>query len=189
MEEVTEGYAAVVYEEVQVPWWIIVLEGIVALLIGLFLLFSPVNTTIFLVQLLGLFWLLGGLFSIISLLIDRENFWWKLISGLLGIIAGILVFVYPYSPFVILTLLVIILGVSSIVYGVVRLILAVKGGGLGTAILGLLEIVIGILLLANPLAGAVILPWVYGLVLIIGGIAALIGGIKMKSGSHTAHTT
>ncbi|MGB9929707.1 MAG: HdeD family acid-resistance protein [Methanosarcina sp.] len=188
MEEVTTEYTTVTYEEARIPWWIIVLEGIVAVLIGLFLLFSPVATTILLVQILGVFWLLGGIFSIFSLLVDRENMGWKLLSGLLGIIAGALVFIYPYSPFVILTLLVIILGVSSIVYGVVRLIWAVKGGGFGMAILGILEIIIGILLLANPLVGAVILPWVYGITLIVGGIAALIGGIKMKSSGRVPQT-
>lgn len=189
MEEVTTEYTTITtYEEAGIPWWIIVLEGIVALLIGLFLLFSPVETTILLVQILGIFWLLGGIFSIFSLLVDRENMGWKLLSGLLGIIAGALVFIYPYSPFVILALLVIILGVSSIVYGVVRLIWAIKGGGLGMAILGILEIIIGILLLANPLVGAVILPWVYGIILIIGGIAALIGGIKMKSSRNIPQT-
>ena len=57
-----------------------------------------------------------------------------------------------------------------------------KGGGLGTAILGLLTILLGIFLLINPLVGAVILPWIYGLFLAIGGIATLIWGIRMRSG-------
>jgi uncharacterized membrane protein HdeD (DUF308 family) len=187
MEEVIEEYDTITYEEFQIPWWVIVLESIVALLIGLFLVFSPVETTIFLVQLLGIFWFLGGIFSILSLLVNRENMGLKLLSGLLGIIVGVLVFVYPYIPFAILALLVIILGITSIAYGIIRLVWAVKGGGWVMGIFAIIEVIIGILLLANPATGAVILPWVYGIVLIIGGIAALIGGIRMRSRSHIAN--
>lgn len=187
MEQVTVEYSLTEYEELQVPWWIVVLEGIFALIIGLFLLFEPVTTTIMLVQILGIFWFLGGVLSILSLLVDRENMEWKLLSGLLGIIIGVLVFVYPYSPFVILSLLVVILGILSIIYGVLRLTWAFKGGGLGMAIFGVLMIVLGVLLLINPMVGAVVFPWMYGIFLVLGGLAALIGGIRMRSEKHISH--
>jgi uncharacterized membrane protein HdeD (DUF308 family) len=106
---------------------------------------------------------------------------WKLLSGTFGILIGLAVFAYPFIPFVILAIFIIILGIGSIIYGAIRLFWALKGGGLGMAILGLLIIALGILLLVNPLAGAVVLPWIYGLSLLVGGIAALIGGLKMKS--------
>lgn len=186
MEQVSAEYSRIEYEELQVPWWIVVLEGFFAVIIGLFLLFEPVITTVTLVQILGIFWILGGL-SILSLLMDREKTGWKLLSGLLGIAIGALVFVYPYSPFVILSFLVIILGILSIIYGVLRLLWAFKGAGLGTAILGVLTIALGILLLINPLIGAVFLPWIYGASLVLGGIAASIGGIRMRSEKHISN--
>ncbi len=80
-----------------------------------------------------------------------------------------------------MSLLVIILGILSIVYGGLRLLWALRGGGLGMAILGFLMIALGILLLINPLAGAVVFPWIYGIFLVLGEIAALIGGIRMRS--------
>jgi uncharacterized membrane protein HdeD (DUF308 family) len=187
MEQETAEYRAVEYEVLQVPWWLVVLEGVFAVIIGLYLLFSPVTTTITLVQILGIFWLLGGVLSILSLLVDRENAGWKLLSGIMGILIGLVVFVYPYVPFVILAILVMIIGIWSIVYGAIRLVWAFKGGGLGMAVLGLLTIALGILLLVNPLAGAVILPWIYGISLVIGGIAALIGGLRMKSGKSDSY--
>ncbi|WP_440947517.1 HdeD family acid-resistance protein [Methanosarcina sp. T3] len=187
MEDAATEYSVVEYEVLSVPWWLVVLEGIITVVIGLFLLFSPVSTTITLVQILGIFWFLGGVISIISLLVDRENMGWKLLSGVIGILIGVMVFVYPYSPFVILALFVIILGIWSIIYGAVRFVWALKGGGLGTAILGILTIFLGVLLLVNPLAGAVVLPWIYGILLVIGGIAALIGGFRMKSGKKTSY--
>lgn len=182
MEQTTAKSYAAGYEGFQVPWWLVVLEGILDIIIGVFLLSSPVETTITLLQILGIFWILGGIFSIVSLLMDRENAGWKILLGIAGILTGALVFLYPYIPFVILSLLVIILGIGSILYGVIRLIWAFKGGGIGMAALGLLTIVVGILLLINPFAGAVVLPWIYGFFLVIGGVAALIGGFRMRSG-------
>lgn len=181
MENTATEYRNVEYETLQVPWWLVALEGVFAVIIGLFLLFSPVVTTITLVQILGIFWILGGALSILSLLVDRENLGWKLLSGTTGILIGLLVFVYPLSPFVILAFFIVILGIGSIIYGAVRLFWALKGGGLGIAILGILTIILGVLLLANPLAGAIILPWIYGISLAAGGIAAVIGGLRMRS--------
>lgn len=181
MEQVTAEYSRMGYEELQVPWWIVVLEGIITIILGLFLLFEPVGITITLVKILGIFWFLGGILSILSLLVDRENMGWKLLSGLMGILIGVIVFVYPFIPFAVLAIFVAFLGILSIVYGALRPAWAFKGGGLGTAILGILTIALGILLLVNPFAGAVVLPWIYGVFLTIGGIAALVWGIRMRS--------
>lgn len=188
MENTAPEYRSVEYEVLQVPWWLVVLEGVFAVIIGLFLLFSPVVTTITLVQILGIFWILGGVLSILSLLVDRENLGWKLLSGITGILIGLLVFVYPLSPFLVMALFIIVLGIGSIIYGVIRLVWSLKGGGLGMAALGLLTIALGVLLLANPLAGAIILPWIYGISLVAGGIAALIGGLRMKSKKTVTYT-
>lgn len=188
MEQETAEYRAVEYEVLQVPWWLVVLEGVFAVIIGLYLLFSPIVTTIALVRILGIFWLLGGVLSILSLVMDRENAGWKLLSGIMGILIGLVVIVYPFSPFVILAILVMILGIWSIIYGAIRLVWAFKGGGLGMAVLGILTIALGILLLINPLAGAIVLPWIYGISLVIGGIAALIGGLRMRSGKSDSYT-
>ena len=45
------------YEPVESPWWVVLLEGILAIIVGLFLLYSPAATTAFLIQVLGIFWL------------------------------------------------------------------------------------------------------------------------------------
>jgi uncharacterized membrane protein HdeD (DUF308 family) len=170
------------YEILQVPWWVIVLEGIIAILVGLFLLYSPAATTIFLVQILGIFWLAEGILSVIGALIFSGNRVWKLLSGILSIIAGVVILMYPiYSPFVVLTLFVIFIGVWAIINGIVKIALALKGGGWGTGIIGVLTIILGLLLLSNSLIGALFLPWVFGFFLVIGGIGSLIWGLKMRT--------
>jgi uncharacterized membrane protein HdeD (DUF308 family) len=182
MEQSIDSDYEVGYEILQVPWWVVLLEGIIGILVGLFLLYRPAATTILLIQLLGVFWLAEGILSVIGALIFPGNRIWKLLSGILSIIAGVAILMYPiYSPFVVLTLFVIFIGVWAIINGIVKIALALKGGGWGTGIIGILTIILGLLLLTNSLVGALFLPWVFGFFLIIGGIGSLIWGLKMRT--------
>jgi uncharacterized membrane protein HdeD (DUF308 family) len=170
------------YEILQVPWWVVLLEGIIAILVGLFLLYRPAVTTIFLIQILGIFWLAEGILSVVGALIFSGNRVWKLLSGILSIIAGVVILMYPiYSPFIVLKLVVVFIGVWAIINGIVKIALALKGGGWGTGIIGVLTMILGLLLLTNSLIGVLFLPWVFGFFLIIGGIGSLVWGIKMRT--------
>jgi len=182
MEQPIDTKSKVEFEVLDTPWWVVLLEGIIAIIAGLFLLYSPVVTTILLIQILGIFWLAGGIISILGALIFSGNRWWKLLSGILGIIAGVAILTYPiYSPFIILTFFVIFIGAWAIITGVVKLAWAFKGGGWGMGILGILTIILGLLLLTNSLVGALVLPWVFGFFLILGGIGSVIWGLKMRT--------
>ncbi|WP_200896778.1 HdeD family acid-resistance protein [Methanosarcina sp. 2.H.A.1B.4] len=170
------------YEILQAPWWVVLLEGVIAIIIGLFLLYKPAVTTIYLLQILGLFWLAGGILSVLGAFIFSGNRLWKLLSGILGIIAGIVILMYPiFSPFIVLTFFVIFIGAWAIINGAIKLVWGLKGGGWGMGILGVLTIILGILLLTNSLAGALFLPWIFGFFLIVGGMGAVIGGLKMRT--------
>ena len=73
-----------------VPWWLVFLEGIAAVIIGIFLLTSPGATLFVLIQILAIYWFISGIFSIISIFINSEMWGWKLFVGILGIIAGVI---------------------------------------------------------------------------------------------------
>ena len=75
------------------PWWIPLIEGIALLIVGVLLLTSPIETTLRLTRILGLFWFVGGIFEIVSIFIDRSAWGWKLICGIIGLWAGY----YPVS--------------------------------------------------------------------------------------------
>jgi len=181
-EQSTNYDNTIEYEILQVPWWVVLLEGIIAILVGLFLLYRPAATTVFLIQILGIFWLAEGILSVIGALIFSGNRVWKLLSGILSIIAGVVILTYPiYSPFIVLTLFVIFIGIWAIINGIVKIALALKGGGWGIGIIGILTIILGLLLLTNSLVGVLFLPWIFGFFLIIGGIGSLIWGLRMRT--------
>ncbi len=164
-----------------VPWWLILIEGIALIIIGALFLINPVQTAGIAVFVLGIYWLIHGIFSLISIFIDSSAWGWKLFVGILGIIAGILVLQHPlWSPVVIGATLIIILGIQGILAGIMQLIMAFTGGGWGLAILGVISIIIGIILLANVWVATISLPWVIGIFAIIGGIIAVIQAFRQR---------
>ena len=163
------------------PWWLILLQGIFAILLGLLLVSSPGMTTLVLVQFLGIYWLIAGAFNIVGIFLDHTQWGWKLFLGILGILAGILVIQHPlWSTALIPTTLVIILGVVGLIFGIMGIVAAFQGGGWGPGILGVLAILLGIILLGSPFLGAVALPLIVGIFALIGGIAAVVQAFRMK---------
>ena len=158
-----------------VPWWLVLLQGIVLIVLGVLLLTDPGITVVVLIQFLGIYWLIKGIFDIVSIFINHAGWGWKLFSGILGIIAGLIILNHPiWSPLIIGATLVIMLGVLGIVMGGISLVQAFRGGGWGTGILGAVSIVFGLYLLLNVGATTLALPWVLAIFALVGGIAAIV---------------
>lgn len=168
-------------EESGIPWWLVLLEGIFAILIGALLLTNTGMTTVVLVQVLGIYWLISGIFSIVSIFLDKTMWGWKLFIGLLGIVAGFVVLDHPlWSPFVVGSILIIILGIQGLIVGIVRIIQAFQGAGWGAGILGAISIIFGIILLSNIFIATLALPTIIGIFALIGGIVAIIMALRLR---------
>ena len=163
---------AVAFETRQYPWWLLLLGGILNVIVGILLLTNPVKTVLVLVWVLGLYWIIQGIFTLIGMFVDHSAWGWKLFIGILGILAGMLVLRRPIlSAITIPSLLILLLGIQGLLVGIVSLIMAFKGGGWGAGILGAISIVFGIILIVNYASpGAVAaLIWVAGIFAIVGG--------------------
>lgn len=164
------------------PWWLVLLEGIIAAIFGLLLLVAPGATLIFLVRVLGFYLLLDGILRIVSIFTDSSLWGLKLVVGLIGILAGVLVLEHPLlSAIAVPEYIVYIIGFLAILEGVGSLIQAFQGGGWGAGILGILVIIFGIIVLSNPLIGVVALPFVLGGFMLVGGIAAVVASFRLRS--------
>lgn len=165
-----------------VPWWHLLLEGITAVIIGILLVSFPRQTTVVLIQLLGIYWFVTGILALVSLCIDRSLWGWKLFSGILGILAGVVVVRHPlWSAFLVPFTIVIILGVQAIIQGIIELIQAFQGGGWGAALLGVINIILGIFLLSEPVIATVVFPVVLGIVAIVLGVIAIFGSFRARA--------
>ena len=168
-------------EESNVPWWLVLLEGIAAIILGALLITNTGRTTVVLIQLLGIYWLLKGIFSIISIFIDSSQWGWKLFIGILGIAAGILVIGSPiWSTAIVTMTLVLVLGINGIIVGIVEIIQAFQGGGLGVGLLGVLSVILGILLVVYRWETATALPYALAIFMLIGGAVAIIAAFRMR---------
>lgn len=168
----------------EVPWWVVLIQGIAALILGLFLMFRPGITTIVLVQFIGLYWLIAGIFSIIGIFLHKGESWgWALFSGIVGILAGLFILGANafYSALLVVNTFVIVLGLWGIVIGVVNLVQAFKGAGWGVGTLGVLSVIFGFLLLSHPFMASLAVPTVVGIFGILGGIIAIIAAFRLRS--------
>lgn len=164
-----------------VPWWLVLIEGISLIILGLLMLVSPGMSTLILIQFVGIYWLVAGIFKIVSIFMDSADWGWKLVGGILGILAGLIVLQHPlWSPLVIGATLVIILGVQGLVFGIVGLVQAFRGAGWGAAILGAVSILFGLLFLFNVGGFTLALPWTIGLLALVGGVMATITAFRLK---------
>jgi uncharacterized membrane protein HdeD (DUF308 family) len=163
------------------PWWLILVEGILAALFGLFLLAAPGASLFFIVQLLGLYLFIAGIFRIMSIFIDSSSWGLKLIVGVLCLIAGLSVLRHPlWGTIAAPAGLVVFVGFLAIFEGAAGLVVAFRGGGWGMGILSVLGLLIGLILVINPLIGVATVTVFLGIFMIIGGVGAVFQAFRMR---------
>lgn len=165
----------------QYTWWVVLIEGILAILVGVLFLVSPVRTLAALALFLGFWWLIDGIFDIVLIFVDRSNWGWKLLMGVIGILAGLFLVQAPLRGAVVLSRTsILLIGLMGVVYGIMDLINAFRGGGWGAAIIGVISILLGIYMLLHIWAAMLALPWLFGILAIVGGIVTIYLAFRMK---------
>jgi uncharacterized membrane protein HdeD (DUF308 family) len=105
-------------------WALFLAEGIVLILLGALAIVVPPLATLAVTILFGWLLLISGVVGLITSLTARHapGFWWSLLSGLIGISAGLVLCAWPLRGSVSLTLVLIIFfaieGIASIMYAI-----------------------------------------------------------------------
>ncbi len=156
-------------------WWVFLLQGFAGIILGLMLLTEPGATMVALTTVLGFYWLIMGVLALVQVFADRSTPWiWSLLAGIVGILAGLFVLRHPLvAALTVPTVLVIILGVQGLIMGVLEIIGGFKGGGVGSVMLGVINVLVGLLLLGSPVAAAIAVPLVFGVLLLIQGVGSI----------------
>jgi uncharacterized membrane protein HdeD (DUF308 family) len=172
----------------QRPWWLTLVTGILAVVAGAVLLWGGLldkaDMYFLLINILGIWWLVQGVFDIVSIFVDHSMWGWKLFIGIISIAAGAYVLSYPVVSAVALPkIFVLVMGIWGLMYGIILLIMAFSGGGWGAGILGVLGIVFGIALTVNyadPGMGLAML-WTAAVFGVIGGVALIVQAFRQRS--------
>jgi len=163
------------------PWWLVMVWGILAILIGAMLITTPVITTYYLVLFMGAYWFIGGIFTLVSLFSDKSNMGWKIFLAVISIFAGIAIMSYPlYGSLMVLTMLVFLIGFWGLLIGGTKLYESFRTKDAGTGILGILSIVFGVILLIFPYGAAFALPLIAGAVALLAGICSVVVAFQIK---------
>ncbi|WP_291910732.1 HdeD family acid-resistance protein [Chitinophaga sp. CB10] len=166
-------------------WWIFLLRGIFALVLGILAIVWPGATFTTLVVFFGAYLFIAGTFAVIGAIAARrtsENWGVFLLTGIVGIILGILTIINPFATGAALIYLVafwaVVAGLFEIIIAI-RLRKVITGEGWYIAG-GLLTIFFGILLLSNPVAAAVTLTWIFGFYAIITGVMLISLSFRLR---------
>lgn len=173
---------AAVAPKQQMPWWVLLVQGIAAIILGVLFFTNPAATSIIVVRFIAIYWLITGIISLVRIFTDPHHRIWKLISGIIGIFAGWFLLTSPglESAALFGVTVVLLLAIQGIIMGIAELIEAFQGGGWGPGIIGVISIVIGFILLGQPLVTAAALPWVIGAFAFVGGIFAIVMAFRLK---------
>jgi uncharacterized membrane protein HdeD (DUF308 family) len=170
------------------PWWLTLISGISALIIGAILLWAPakskVDTYQVLVAILGIYLLVEGIFNIIAIFIDHSMWAWKLFLGIISILAGVTILAYPIAAALALPkIFVLVLGIWGMMYGIILLFMAFQGGGWAAGVMGGLGIIFGIALMVNYSSAGMGLSmlWTAAVVGVIGGIVLIFRAFQQRS--------
>jgi len=114
--------------------WPLVILGVLGLIAGLLILWNPALGAITLTTIIAVWAVIGGILTIVSALRVREeidNEWWLVLSGVLAIIFGILVFQNVLAGILTIAW---VFGIFAIVVGVLSIAFAFRVRDFGTRI-------------------------------------------------------
>jgi len=167
--------------QTKVAWWLILIQGIALVILGILFLTAPAATLVTLIFFLGIYWLIGGILDIVSIFLDRTAWGWKLFSGIIGIIAGILIMQHPlWASLIVPATLIWLLGFAGIVIGVIGIVRAFQGDGWGAGLLGVFSIIFGLIILGNAMLAAIGVPLLLGIFGLIGGAVVIWQSFQVK---------
>jgi uncharacterized membrane protein HdeD (DUF308 family) len=117
-----ERMQAALATSVLAHWKLFLIEGIILVILGLAAIMLPLIATIAIDILVGWIFLLSGVVGLLATFRMRSapGFWWSLLSGILGVVAGMVLLRWPlsgaFSLTLVLTLFLAIEGIVSIMF-------------------------------------------------------------------------
>jgi uncharacterized membrane protein HdeD (DUF308 family) len=164
-------------------WWALLLRGIAAVLFGLAALFWPGLTLVVLIVFFGAYALVDGVFAIVAGIRGSEGSRWLLLAeGVLGALAGLVVFFWPGMT---ATVLLFLISAWAIFTGLLKVVMTiafrreVENEWL-MGLSGALSVLFGVVLAVWPGAGLLSLVWLVGIYALIFGVALIVLGFRAR---------
>ncbi len=180
-----------VKSDIQRSWWLWLVWGIAAIIIGVLLLTQPVITGVNLVIFVGIWWIVSGIIDVITAIVRRQGPWgWFIFTGVISVLAGIVFVTRPViAGAVTLQIIYFFLAFAFIFTGIVRIFAGWRNANgigyrwtWGSLIVGVLLVLFGGLMLFNSSDGAFLsILWMAGFLGISAGIMSIIFAFQVRS--------
>ncbi|MFC3101693.1 HdeD family acid-resistance protein [Altererythrobacter lauratis] len=174
-------------------WWVFALRGVLALVFAALALALPGSALFALTIVFGAFAFVDGLFGLIAAwrrMQEGERWGVLALSGVMGVLAGIVVVIWPLLATIALALLFWWSLVAwALVTGVLELVAAIRlrreiSGEIWLGLSGALSVIFGVLLVwllfTNPLASLVSLGWVVAFYAALSGTVQLLLALRLR---------
>jgi uncharacterized membrane protein HdeD (DUF308 family) len=170
-------------------WWALALRGVIAILFGLAALLRPGIALAALILLFGAYALVDGVFAIVGIFGGTRSGtprWLLLLEGVVGILAGIIAFVFPGLTAIALLYLI---AAWAIITGIAEIATAIRlrqeiQGEWALILGGILSVIFGLLLAVLPGVGILSLIWLIGIYAIVFGVLLLITAFQVRRRDH-----
>ena len=165
-------------------WWALALRGVVAILFALIAFFLPGITAAALILLFGAYAFVDGVFALIAGLRAARHHGRSgalLLEGILNIVIGIIVFVWPGPALVALIYLIAVWAVISGIALIAAGMALIRHSGEWLLVLsGVISVLLGIILSVQPAAGVIALSWWLGFYALLFGIVVVTAAFRIR---------
>jgi len=172
----------VIREILHGAWWVMLLRGILAIILGLFAFFKPACMLIGIVQVMGLFFLLDGVLLIIGAIAGHtgSSRWLALLGGIFYMLAGSVIFSSPLlSALVTEAFVIYLMAFFVLVAGIMRITTAMRLWKTSDhkwllLVEGIIGIIFAVILIGSPIVSAVVLMQIVGVIAVVLAINMII---------------
>ena len=162
-------------------WWLLLLIGVLSAVVGIVILAKPGNSLAALAVIVGIFVLVDGILELVaSLMHGTQSRGMVALLGVLSVIVGVLLIRHPVQGVVLVALLI---GIWLIAVGVVRFVAAFEAAEHRgwNIIAGAIELIAGIAIISDPSIGYTTLAILVGLAFIVNGVGMFALGWSMHT--------
>jgi uncharacterized membrane protein HdeD (DUF308 family) len=176
-------------------WWVIVLQGVAAVVFGVLALIRPGATLAALILVMGFWFLADGILALFGMFVaaDESEPWWMwLVHALVSVGVGLVILRWPGVTGLALLLLI---AFWAILRGLVTIAGAIAlrrelEGEFWYILAGIISVVFGVWITISPAAeGALAVIWLIGLYALAFGIALILAGMRLRSVATAAPRT
>jgi uncharacterized membrane protein HdeD (DUF308 family) len=170
-------------------WWVLLLEGLAAIILGVTAVLWPGITLVSLVWVFAIFSMIQGVAEVVLGMRGEPDgtIWWTMIFlGVLALAAGIVAFAWPGLTAIVLLY---VIAASAIVRGVFSIAAAIAlrkqiDDEWVLALSGVLSIAFGAILVARPGAGALAMVLLIGAYMMALGVMAIALSLRLRKIQH-----